>query len=835
MATAPGQTLSHYRLVEQIGQGGMGVVWKALDTVLDRHVAIKILPPDVSEDPTRREMFFREAKLASQLSNAHIVQVYEFGQEGDLQFIVMELVPGQPLNHVIQGRPLPVQRVAELGLQIATAMTKAHHAGLLHRDLKPANVLVTSEGEVKVVDFGLAMLFDRSARLTAPAAPAAPPKPSEASFVLLDAPVPDPDRTELGTGGVARSGLAASESPGTLAGTLAYMSPEQARCEELDARSDIFSLGVILYELTTGQQPFQGATATQLLEAVMTARPVPAQERIPNLPIELARIVEKALAPRPQDRYQTMDDLAVDLRRFDRELASGSSVSFGDLRRKVVARRRLSLLGRVGGLALAATLLVAAAWQVWFRGAVTTTSIAVLPFENVGGDPEMEYLNDGITESLINGLSQFPNLNVIARSTVFRYKGATTDPLEVGRALKVAAILTGRVEWRGESLRVGAELVDVARGTQLWGERFNRRMDDIFALQDEISRSITETLRVQLSQEEKQLLTKRYTENAEAYQLYLLGRYHWNRRSHESLLQARDAFLRAIAIDPGYALAYTGLADAYAMLANNVHLPAAETMPLAEAAARRALELDERLAEAHASLAIVARDYNWDWATAEREIERSLELNPRSAEALHTQAFILAITGRQDESLQTILRARDLDPLSARIQSNVGGLHFYAKRYDRAIEELRRAIDLDARTPSPHIHLANVYSLLGRHDEALAEMHTAYELARQLPVLAIMAHAYAVADRSTEALRLAAEIDERRATEYLSPVWLALLRLGLRDRDGAFQALDRACDERTGDLSQIVISPLFDELRSDPRYLELRRRMNLPVEAARGR
>ena len=569
-----GQTVSHYRITEKLGRGGMGVVYKAEDTRLRRSVAIKFLSDDLSRDRNAVERFQREARAASGLNHPHICAVYDIGEHAGQHFIVMELLEGAPLDQTIGGKSLANDRLVDLALQIADALETAHAKGIVHRDIKPGNIFITDRGQAKLLDFGLAK--GQSA------------EPAAAGETTLEH----------------------LTSAGEVLGTIAYMSPEQVRGEPLDSRTDLFSLGAVLYEMATGRHAFAGNTSGTLQEAILNRTPVASGRVNPDIHPRFEEIINKALEKDRGLRYQSAADLRADLQRVKRDIDSGNLRGAATtVRTTGDGRWRPGRLG-IAAIGVVIAVIAAAAWSGLFRARGSAIeSIAVLPFENESGDPNTEYLSDGITESLINNLSQLPSLRVSARSAVFRYKGSAPDPQRVGQDLRVRAVLSGRLLQRGDTLVVRTELMDVANGSQLWGQEYNRKLTDVIALQDDLSNEISERLRLRLTTEEKQKLTKRYTEDPEAYQLYLKGRYYWYKRNPDDIIKAKEQLLQAIDRDPSYALAYTGLADVYSQASFlNVMRPV-DAMPKAKASAQRALEIDPDLADAHVSLAYASFTY----------------------------------------------------------------------------------------------------------------------------------------------------------------------------------------------------------------------------------
>jgi serine/threonine-protein kinase len=757
-----GTTLTdRYRIEQKLGEGGMGEVYLAEDLRLGRKVALKLLRANLTADPERVHRFEQEARAASALNHPNILTIFEIGRVDGTYFIATEFVDGATLRDLLSAGTLEPKRILEIGAQVDDALAAAHRAGILHRDVKPENIMVRRDGYAKLLDFGLAKLTD-----------------VQSGF--------GPTTPQIRT------------ASGMVVGTIHYMSPEQIEGRIVDHRSDLFSLGCVLYESATGQAPFGGTSFIELMRSITSAKQRSVLELNTAASPELARIIEKCLAKDPRERYQHADELAVDLRRLQRESDAGVSLA-----KKPTARQRA-------------------------RGTVIN-SVAVLPLANASADPDTEYLSDGITESLINSLSQLPKLRVMARSTVFRYKGREIDPQAVGRDLRVGAVVIGRVVQRGDSVVIGTELVDVANGWQLWGGNYNRKLSDIFVVQEEITKEITENLRLKLSREENTRLRKRHTENAVAYQAYLKGRFHWNKRTEEGIKRGIEYSLQAIEDDLGYALAYAGLADCYTAIGYYGFLLPREAWERARAAATRALELDDALAEAHASLANIRTHYDWDWPAAEREYRRAIELNPRYAAAHHWYGLHQSVIGRFEEAEGEYRLALEIDPFSLIINTALVSCHYYARQYDRATEQIRKTLDLEPNFGGAHWMLGQIYEALGQFDDAISELTRAKPLySNSSEVAGSLGHAHAVAGQRREALKILEELTALSERKYVPAHSIALIYGGLGDHDHAFQLLEKAYEERSSRLAYLNVDPVLDSLRPDPRFNELRRRVGLP-------
>ncbi|MGH9399988.1 MAG: protein kinase domain-containing protein, partial [Thermoanaerobaculia bacterium] len=647
MTLSAGTLLGPYEILAPIGAGGMGEVYRAKDTRLGREVAIKVLPEQLARDPDLVRRFEQEARAVAALSHPNILTLYDFGRDGDRLYAVSELLEGETLRTRLAHSPPPWAKAVEIAIAVADGLSAAHSRGIVHRDLKPENVFLTSDGRVKVLDFGLARWKPAALPRTETSAPTA----------------------------------AGGTEPGYVMGTVGYMSPEQVRGETADLPSDIFSLGCVLYECVSGRKPFSGKTTAETMAAILRDPAPDLSAADPALPRELSRILTHCLEKEPGERFQSARDLAFALRAVQAG-AAGPRVSSGSARRAI-------------------------------------ESIAVLPLGNAGGDAETEYLSDGITEAIIMRLSRLSGLRVMARSSVFRYKGPDVDPLAAGRALGVGAVVTGRVLHRGDALIVKIELVDLADDSQLWGEQYSRKIADALAIENEIATQISENLRLKLSGEEKQTLARPATESTEAYRLYLQGRFYWNKRTEDGIRKAIDLFRRAIEADPAYAAAYAGLADSYAVLGFYTIVPPADAFPKAKAASARALEIDPQLAEARAPLAYATHYYDWRFEDAEAEYRRALSERPNYAIAHLYYANLLTSRGRFEEALEQFEEAQQLDPLSLIVQAAKGWTYYYAHRYEEAIRDESNALAMDPTFAVAHRIRGMALEKLGRFDEAL--------------------------------------------------------------------------------------------------------------------
>ena len=1022
---SPGTHLGRFEVRAPIGKGGMGEVYLARDTDLGRLVALKFLPADVSSDRRRMQRFTNEAKIVSSLNHPNILTIFEVGEIDGTRFIATEYVDGITLRQHISENPPELETICDIALQICKALEAAHSAGIVHRDIKPENIMLRKDGIVKVLDFGLAKLNQEDSSL-----------------------FPGEEISEAET-------LAVTE-PGLVFGTIRYMSPEQARGLKIDRRTDIFSLGVVLYEMIAGHTPFEGATAGDVMVSILDREPEPLLQVSP----EVDAFVLRALAKDKESRYQTAGEMSSELNHLKKqiefdpqwgktaEMAGVSAISVNqaapsqpppleqtlikgspsspvdrtqslsskerttaeiahvlfmdiveyakktthsqrqlidylnaivrrtDEFRRAQADHRLISRATGDGIALVffgdpespvrcalqvsevlkqqseikmrmgihsgivyRTINIAREQDVTGRGVniaqrvmdcgdsghillskemvdvlqevgewqdhlfdlgVTTVkhgtkvrifnlcvggignpevptrlvaakkegrrragkkpavgadpagrhskdshsksaarhtlvtsgaidSLAILPLTNLSADPSMEYLSDGITESIINSLAQLPQIRVMARATVFRYKNKDIDPVFVGRELGVRAVMNGKVLQMGDMLVIRTELVDIADGSQIWGEQYKRQLSDIFELQEEISKTISEQLRIKLTGEDHERLSRRYTEDVEAYQLYLKGRYFWSKRTKEGLKKGTEYFKQAIDLDPSYALAYAGLADAYAFLGLHRVIPPHDILPKARAAAERALQIDNTLAEAHSALAYIKTIYDWDWAGAERDFKRSLELNSRDAPTRSYYANYLAAMGRHDEAEAQVHRAQELDPLSPIINGMVAFMAFLKRDYDRALEQCRKNLEIEPSFFWVYMGFGWMYEEMGMFERAIPEFQKAVELTRGTTgTLAGLGHAYGLAGREKEALEIIERLQDESQQSYVVPYDVALVYAGLSDKEQALAWLERAYEARFGWLIWINVEPKWDFLRADPRFQSLLRGIGFP-------
>ncbi|MFN2509840.1 MAG: protein kinase [Pyrinomonadaceae bacterium] len=835
--------IAHYRILQRLGKGGMGEVFLGEDTKQhNRNVALKVLPPDLTQDESRLRRFKQEARAILTLNHPNILTIFEIGETDSTYYIATEFIEGDTLRQCLWRNQIKIDEAIGIAIQIAMALEAAHAAGIVHRDIKPENIMLRNDRFVrdrliKVLDFGLAKLMER------------------------DGPASDPEAVTM---------TISNTNPGAILGTTGYMSPEQAQGETIDTRTDIFSLGVVLYEMVAGRAPFAGPTDSHTRVSLIDHDPLPLSHYSPEVPRQLERIASKALAKDRSKRYQTITDLKIDLEQLREELTvSGSQLredtelDRGSRRTQITGRgpvatalrstvgetqiesaptvvpaKRLGKITRKTAVVIvsAAVLLVLAASVAYFKYSKSPiNSVAILPFVNDSNEPNAEYLSDGITESIINSLSQLPNLKVMSRNAVFRFKGRDVDPTEVGRSLKVGAVLMGRLVKLEDRLVIKTELIDVSDGSQLWGAEYNNSLSDILSVQDEIARTISEKLRFRLTGEDAEKLSKRYTKDAEAYGLYLKGRYFWNKRGEAGLRNGIKHFKAAQEKDPTYALAYSGLADSYALLCDIGVVAPDHEMPLAKAAAQKSVDIDPFLAEGYTSRAFVKLAYDWDWQGAEADFRKALDLNPKYPTAHQWYASYLVQMGKFDRAREEIEQAQQLDPLSPIINSNAGLYSYFEHRYDDAITQYQRTLEIDPGFWVAHHYLGLAYAKKGSHQEAIGQLRGLLDSPGGGPlkegavendpeVAASLGFVYATAGRREDAEAVLERLKSLSERRYVSGLYLAIIYAGLKDQDRALEYLNKAYESRHPGLVLIRVDPIFDDLRSNDRFKQLVRR-----------
>ncbi len=818
-----GRAIGPYKVTREIGHGGMGAVYLAVrdDDEYQKQVAIKLVKRGMDTDGILRR-FRNERQILANLDHQNIAKLLDGGTTDDgLSYFIMDHVEGLPIDVYCDSHKLPTVERLKLFRTVCSAVQYAHHHDVVHRDLKPGNILVTAEGVPKLLDFGIAKVLN-----------------------------PEPPFQTV-------------ESTGLRPMTPDYASPEQVRGGTITPASDVYSLGVLLYELLTGHRPYRvkgrtpqeierviceedpekpsaaisgieeapradGTTRITLTPELVSATRDGQPEKLRRLLVgDLDNIVLMALRKEPERRYPSVEQFSEDIHRYLEGLpvlARKDTLWYRSA--KFIKRNKASVISA----ALASMVLLLVGVGVYLLTARSQIeSIAVLPFVNVSADPNTEYLSDGIAETLMNQLSQLPNLKVLPRTSVFRYKGKEQDPHAVGKSLKVQAVLTGKVVQSDDNLSISAELIDVQNNRHLWGDKYTRKLSEILVLQDQIARQISDQLRTQLTGEEKKRLAKRYTENTEAYHLYLKGRYFWNKRTPDGLQKAIEHFQQAIEKDPNYALAYSGLADAYVVSPQNSDAPPREAYAKAKAAAMRALVIDDTLAEAHTTLAGVKRQYDWDWSDAEREYKRALELSPNYATAHQNYALFLLAMERPTESITEIKRAQGLDPLSLIINSVAGRIFYYARQYDQVIEECRKVLELDPNFWVAHLFLGKAYAQKGMYDQAIAEFQKARDFSGgSTEAISMIGYVYAVSGKRGEAQRVLDELKALSKQRYVASHRIAMVYGGLGQKDQAFEWLEKAYARRDVLVPFLKVVPEFDSLRSDPRFADLLRRVGLP-------
>ena len=782
-----GQTLGHYRIVEKIGAGGMGEVYRARDEHLGRDVAIKVLPTGTLADEAARKRFRKEALALSKLNHPNIATVHDFDTQDGVDFLVMEHVGGTTLAEKLKSGSLPEKEVAQWGSQLASALEEAHEQHVVHRDLKPGNIALTVKGQVKVLDFGLA-------KLVRPVAEA----------ITADS----LSETQAG------------------AGTLPYMAPEQLRGEKADARSDLYATGAVLYEMATGQRPFPETHGPRLTDAILHQAPPSPGRLKPQLSPRLEEIILKCLEKDPEHRYQSARDLLVDFRRL------GAPAPAVPGQRKAMRWWPVAAAGAV--VVLLAVLLglnVGGLRQRLFGGVEPgqITSIAVLPLDNLMGDTEQEYFVEGMHEALITDLSRIGALKVISRTSVMRYKDTDKPIPEIARELGVDAVVEGSVLRVGNQVRITAQLIHAATDEHLWAEAYERDLTNILALQREVAQAIAREIKIAVTPEEQARLASARPVNSEAHEAYLKGRYQWNKRSEEGLSQAIQFFQQAIEKDPAYARAYAGLADVYVVQPWWGFARASEAFPRARALALKALELDENLAEPYATLGSIKYDYDRDWSAAEQDFNRALELNPNYATAHFWYGMFLSMLGKHEEAIGELESAERLDPLAPIISTNLGRVLYYARRYDQAAQQFRKTVEMHPEFYMAFVELGKAYAQKGMYPEALAAVGKGSGLPEVDPNYGYVGWIYARSGRKAEAQRLLRRLRELSSQQYIDPGAIAVIYIGLGQNEQALTWLERGYEHRGPFLILFLkVDPVFDPLRDDPRFQALLRRMNFP-------
>ena len=790
-----GQTISHYKILEKLGEGGMGIVYKAQDTKLDRIVALKFLPHHLSANEAEGARFIQEARAAAALNHPNICSIYSFGEHEGQQFIEMELIEGVTLRH-----KLPIQKQAEAvnyAVQIGEALQEAHSKGIVHRDIKAENIMVNAKNQIKVMDFGLAKL---------------------------------------------KGSLKLTRTSSTV-GTLAYMAPEQIQGGEVDARSDLFSFGIVLFEMLTGRTPFRGEHEAAVLYSIVNEPPESLLKLRPDLSPELERIIGRAIEKDPEDRYQSAADFVSELRRVQKQSAkvsrtmshaipaveTPSSPQFDSIGSQSEIHKSSSSkkIYIAIGLAVMSLICGIAGYVMLFKTVKSIDSLAVLPFVNAGGDPQLEYLSDGLSEGIINSLTRIHELRVIPRSTAFRFKGKDIDPQEIGNKLGVGAVLSGTVKKNGDNLDIQVDLIDVQKQSQIWGDHFSANTAGVLSLQEEIINNVSKELQISISGETKQVVNKRYTQNGEAYQLYLQGRFYWNKRNADGIERAINYFKQAITLDSTFVLAYVGLADCYNIQPQYAGIPTRITNPLAEAAAEHALRLDNSLAEAHTTLAFnLSGQFKYD--EAEREYKQAIELNPRYATAYHWYGLMLGNLGFYDRYLSEIQKAQEIDPYSPIITLNIGAANMYLKNYDVALSSFKKSIELDPSFSVGYAWIGNLYLRQKNEREALPQLQKAVELSgRSGECLGYLGYFYGKTGNRDEAMKILNEETERYHAGKASAYSIARMYEALGEKEKALDWLEKDYEDRSTWISSLNVDFAWDDIRTEPRFITLLKKVGL--------
>jgi serine/threonine protein kinase/Tfp pilus assembly protein PilF len=799
------ESIAHYRIIKKLGAGGMGEVYLALDTKLDRKVAIKVLRPDWVEEEHLKKRLLREAQAAAKLDHPNICAIYDVNEVDSITFIVMQYIEGESLAARMEHEPLDVRTALAIVEQAAEGLAEAHAHGVVHRDIKPHNMMLTPRGQLKILDFGLAKQIRSSDTVDHEAATA----------TLLS-------------------------SPGLVVGTMPYMSPEQVQGETLDASSDVFSLGVTLYEMLAGKHPFKHKSAAVTMSRILLGEPIPTEQFQAKVSPELQTLLSKMLRKDKTLRYQSAEELLTDLRQLPAKLSASQSQADATVLKpsstKKLADRFLSQARRYkwAVLASAFALILLAVGISRLLSTKQLDSLAILPFSYVSSDsqlmanPDREYLSDGMTESLINNLSQLASLRVIARSSVFSYKGKNLDAQTIGRQLNVRAVLVGGIKQEGHELTISVELMDVKDNRSLGILTYQRQTADIQSVQKEIASAVSEKLGLKLTGADQTQLAKTYTQSGDAYEAYLKGRYHWNKRSDEGFKQATNFFMEAIAKDPNYALAYTGLADCYTLRSDYGFFAPKEGYALAKNFATLALKNDDSLAEAHTSLASIKAVTDWDWQGAENEYRRAIELNPRYATAHHWYAAQLLLQGRLDQALQEIKIAQQLDPLSLGINKDFAVILLYARDYDKALEQCRKTLEIEPQFGVMSTYIAQIFELQQKYAEATAELEKAHTAnPNDTEITYALGQAYALVGKKDEALKISNELNQPAKQNVFLPKEAAYLYALLGEKERAVAILQKAAEDHYLPVAEVKTDPRLDELRKDPRVIELLQKIKL--------
>ena len=810
-----GENFSHYKVISTIGAGGMGEVYLAEDTNLRRRVALKVLSGRLAASPERLRRFLQEAQAASALNHPNILTVYEFSSENSLHYLATEFVEGETLRDVINRGPLPIPQALDIAAEIASALSAAHASGITHRDIKPENIMIRRDGMAKLLDFGLAKLTEQGDFET------------------------DLDR---------ETSTIVKTMPGMLMGTAAYMSPEQSRAREQDARTDIWSLGVVLFEMLTSYQPFTGETFHHTIISLQEKATPSLTQFLRDYPSSIEHIIRKALEKDPGDRYQSADEMLADIKQAKDDLGSdvktSRTVAINGGRMDPSTAKTIAMPLKAastsawqnpeirprawGRIAIVLAAVIALGFVAYlginaFRDRIPIDSVAVLPFQNGSGDEGLAYLSDGISESVLDRLAQLPQLKVIARTSSFKYRGENLDLQKIAADLGVRAIVTGRVVRRGDDLTIRVEMIDARENKQLWGEQYIRKIEDAVNVEQDIARTVSEKLRVNLSGAQSDQFTRRENVSPEAYELLLKGKYYFELGGTANRKKAADLFEQSVAADPNYAQAYANLSATYRRLAADSIVDPREYIPKAEATGRKALELDENLPDAHLTMGNIYQ-YTWRWGDAEREYKRGLELSPNLGLAHRAYSQFLSIVGRHDEALTEALRAKELDPVVSMANASVGYRLVFARRFDDAIADLQKTRDLDPSFDFTQVLLGYAYSGKGQYPEALKAFEEAVKLGDDSPSTQIyIASAYARSGESGKARQILAKLLSGK--DYVSPGELAILYTSLGDTEAAFVSLEKGFKEHDLQLQFLKVDPAFDALREDPRFSDLLKRV----------